>query len=263
MADETLLEGGFTNAGRVTRVGDTVRRPARPTTPATKALLDHLERAGFDGAPRFLGIDDRGREVLSYVPGEAAVEPIPEWAFRDKALVSVAELLRRYHAAAASFDATRHAWPLALPAGFRGSIVCHNDPNSTMSSSPAAVPSPSSISIWRVRARVAWDVACAARLWVPLRDARDVPDGLRGRTLARLRMFVDAYGMSAGDRGRVVDAMVHAHDWCYRVVMAAVAAGHESFGEMWHAGGASRAQRTRKWLANHDDEMRTALDVTR
>ena len=62
---EVVLPGGFTNAGRVTRVGDTVRRPRRPTSPSTWALLDHLERVGFDGAPRFLGLDDRGREMLS------------------------------------------------------------------------------------------------------------------------------------------------------------------------------------------------------
>jgi hypothetical protein len=260
---ETPLEGGFTNAGRILRVGDTVRRPSRPTTPATKALLDHLERAGFDGAPRFLGIDDRGREVLSYVAGEAAVEPLPEWALTDEALVSVAELLRRFHEAAASFDATRHAWPLAVPAEFRGGTVCHNDPNldNVVGVGGRAVAlldfdlaSPGS---------VAWDVACAARLWAPLRDEQDVPERLHGRTLARLRLFVDAYGVSGRDRGRVIDAMVHAHDWCYRVVRAAVAAGHESFEEMWHAGGASRAQRTRAWLADHDDEMRAALSVAR
>ena len=67
---EVLLPGGFTNAGRVIRIGDTVRRPWRPTTPATKALLEHLERVGFDGAPRFLGADDRGREILSFIPGK-------------------------------------------------------------------------------------------------------------------------------------------------------------------------------------------------
>ena len=64
---EVLLHGGITNAGLVSRVGDTVRRPWRPTSPATHALLDHLERVGFDGAPRFLGVDDRGREILSYI----------------------------------------------------------------------------------------------------------------------------------------------------------------------------------------------------
>src|ERR671924_2395830 len=101
---EELLNGGLTNAGRVSRIGNTVRRPRRPTSPSTWALFDHLERAGFDGAPRFLGVDDRGREMLSFIPGQAAIEPYPEWALTDDALVSVAELLRRYHNAAASFD---------------------------------------------------------------------------------------------------------------------------------------------------------------
>ncbi len=70
-----ILRGGYTNDGQVVRVGDTVRRPWRATSPATGALLEHLERVGFDGAPRFLGRDEDGREVLSYVDGEAAIEP--------------------------------------------------------------------------------------------------------------------------------------------------------------------------------------------
>src|SRR4051794_7348897 len=99
---EELLWGGLTNAGLVTRVGDTVRRPRGPTSAASRAVLEHLERVGFDGAPRFLGIDDRGRETLAYIPGVAAVEPYEDWALTDAALVSVAELLPRYHAAVAS-----------------------------------------------------------------------------------------------------------------------------------------------------------------
>ena len=41
---EVELTGGTANQGLVVRVGDTVRRPWRPTTPATHALLRHLER---------------------------------------------------------------------------------------------------------------------------------------------------------------------------------------------------------------------------
>ena len=93
-ADEVVLAGGTTNVGRVTRVGDTVRRPRRPTSEATEALLEHLEQVGFSGAPRYLGSDERGREVLSYIPGEAPIPPYPEWAFTDATLVSVAGLLR-------------------------------------------------------------------------------------------------------------------------------------------------------------------------
>ena len=80
---EVLLSGGLTNAGLVTRVGDTVRRPWRPTSPSTWALFDHLERVGFDGAPRFLGIDERGREILSFIPGDAVVAPYQGWALTD------------------------------------------------------------------------------------------------------------------------------------------------------------------------------------
>ena len=126
---EHPLRGGMTNAGLVSRVGETVRRPARPTGEATQALLDHLSQVGFDGAPRHLGTDDQGREVLTYIPGRAPIAPTPPWALRDEALVSVAELLRRYHDAAESFDPNAYAWSHAVPARFRDGLVSHNDPN--------------------------------------------------------------------------------------------------------------------------------------
>jgi len=253
------LHGGFTNAGLVTRAGDTVRRPLRTTSAATHALLDHLERVGFDGAPRLLGVDDRGREVLSYIPGQAVIPPYPDWALADEALVSVAELLRGYHDAVASFDAGPHAWPPPVPAPFRGGIISHNDPNldNVIFSGGRAVAlidfdlaGPGS---------AVWDVACAARLWAPLRDERDAPDQLRGRALARLRTFVDAYGLPRRDRARVVDAMVEAHEWCYDVVRAAVANGHETFERIWRDGGRMRAERTVTWLGAHGAHMRDAL----
>ena len=90
---EIPLHGGTANRGLVVRVGDTVRRPYRPTSPATHALLRHLAIEGFGGAPRFLGVDSDGREVLSYLPGRAVTPPYPAWALTDAALVSVATLL--------------------------------------------------------------------------------------------------------------------------------------------------------------------------
>ena len=56
------------NAGAVVRVGDTVRRPVKKTAVAVRALLLHLEGVGFDGAPRYLGSDEQGREE-SFVVG--------------------------------------------------------------------------------------------------------------------------------------------------------------------------------------------------
>jgi hypothetical protein len=256
---EVLLPGGFTNAGLVSRVGDTVRRPMRPTSPATHAVLEHLERLGFTGAPRFLGVDERGREVLSYIVGDAAIAPQQDWALTDEALVSVAELLRGYHDAVASFDPGGHAWPAPVPAPFRGDLVTHNDPNldNVIFSGGRAIAfvdfdlaGPGS---------AVWDVACAARLWAPLRDERDAPPALRGRSLARLRLFADAYGLPRRERTRLVDATIQAHTWCYEVVYAAVAGGHETFGRMWREGGRARMGRTRRWLAAHPGEIAEAL----
>jgi phosphotransferase family enzyme len=256
---EVLLPGGLTNAGLVSRVGQTVRRPRHHTSASTWALLDHLQRVGFDGAPRFLGLDDRGREMLSFIPGEAAIEPYPHWALTDQALVSVAELLRRYHDAAASFDADGFSWPEFVPPEFRDGLISHNDPNldNVIFSGGVAVglidfdlASPGS---------AVWDVTCAARLWAPLRDDRDTPEELRGRTLERLRIFVDAYGLTRRDRSRVVEAAIHTHQQCYRVVRSAVGGGHETFGRMWREGGQGRADRTRRWIASHGSQMRAEL----
>src|SRR5512141_2994815 len=100
--DEIVLPGG--NVGAVVRVGDTVRRPTGPWTPAVHELLRHLERVGFAYSPRVLGVDEHGREILTYIEGETAVtHPWPEWAWADPTLVDVAAILREYHDAVADF----------------------------------------------------------------------------------------------------------------------------------------------------------------
>ena len=79
------------------------------------------------------------------------------------------------------------------------------------------------------------------------------------RSLARLRLFLDAYELPLPERGRVIDAMVEAHDWCYRIVRGALRNGHEPFERMWRAGGEAKARRTRAWLLAHETEMRNAV----
>src|SRR5688572_25646968 len=112
---ELAMEGGVANRGKVVRIGQTVHRPQRPTSAATHALLRHLEDVHFDGAPRFLGIDDQDREILSYIEGTVAIGRIPAAELTDTALVSVARLLRDYHAAVASFISQPYTWSKSPP----------------------------------------------------------------------------------------------------------------------------------------------------
>ena len=73
----------------VVRVGTTVRRPHQPQSLAVAGYLDHLERVGFDGSPRYLGRDSRGRDVLTYLDGDVPGDPPEPWAASDDLLASV------------------------------------------------------------------------------------------------------------------------------------------------------------------------------
>ena len=117
---EEPLAGGNVN-GPVVRIGATVRRTAGPWTPAVHALLEHLYAVGFRGAPRPLGLDERGREVLEFVPGQPAwpVEPFHRLDPDDQ-LARVGRLIRELHDTVAGFtppaDAQDHEWQRAVTA---------------------------------------------------------------------------------------------------------------------------------------------------
>lgn len=255
--DEVQLEGGTANRGLVVRVGDTVRRPLRRTSEATHALLRHLADVGFDGAPRILGIDDQGREVLSYIPGNAVTPPYPAWALTDAALTSVSQLLRRYHEAVQEFDTSGYVWPKSPPSPFAGELVSHNDPNldNVIFRNGQAVAfidfdlaSPGS--------RI-WDVATACRLWAPLRDDVDIADSRRGGTLPRFRTMVDAYGVAQSERSQLVDAVELNLDWLYTIIRSEADQGNLGFVDYWREA-AGRFGRARHWYqANHQLLVRT------
>ena len=83
---EEVLVGGVANAGGVVRVGDEVRRPTNAHTESIHAFLSALVADGFDGASVPLGIEDRGRERLTFIEGDVAVPLYPRWAQTNGAL---------------------------------------------------------------------------------------------------------------------------------------------------------------------------------
>src|SRR3954447_747069 len=85
---EPLIGDGVTPD--IVRIGDTVRRPVRPFTATIHAYLAHLRSAGFTAAPAPLGIDERGREVLSFAPGEVPRRPLPAETAGDDVLAALA-----------------------------------------------------------------------------------------------------------------------------------------------------------------------------
>lgn len=98
----------------VVRVGDTVRRPVNDNSAFVHDLLRHLEVRGFDRAPRFVGIDEKGRATLTYIPGTV---PRQVGGFRREQWLAAAKLLKQFHDATADCD-------------LKGEheVVCHGDP---------------------------------------------------------------------------------------------------------------------------------------
>jgi Ser/Thr protein kinase RdoA (MazF antagonist) len=126
MIREIPLTGGTTDG--VVRVGDTVRRPRSDGSRPVEGLLVHLHEVGADVAPRFLGVDEQGRQVLEYVAGE--VPTGPPYHIGDARLVSAMRLVRRFH------DATA-----GTPWAGSSEVVCHGDlgPHNTVFRGAAAV----------------------------------------------------------------------------------------------------------------------------
>ena len=111
---EIPLAGGWATEG-VVRVGQTVRRPRGANADFVEQLLGHLERVGFNAAPRHLGVDEQGRDILEYIDGQVPTD-CAGITWSDKQLSGAMALLRRFHDATAGSD---------LAAGEE--VVCHGD----------------------------------------------------------------------------------------------------------------------------------------
>jgi hypothetical protein len=123
---------------KVWRSGRGVHRTTGPWTSTVHTFLRHLETVGFAGAPRVLGMDDAGREVLSFIDGDVLADPTwqpgqptpwPEWAQSEECLVESGRLLRRLHEASRTFVLPQDAiWRQhTCPALALDEIVCHGD----------------------------------------------------------------------------------------------------------------------------------------
>ncbi|MFF5207211.1 phosphotransferase [Streptosporangium sp. NPDC000396] len=265
---EIALVGGDVTEG-VVRVGDTVRRPVGVNAPLVHALLLHLEAVGFAGAPRFLGIDAAGREVLTFVTGEVAGRPRPAWIADEARLASVGRLVRAYDDAAAGF---------VLPEGVRPSFGLTEPPDM-----PPAPPYPAELVghmdftpdniVFRdgeAAALIDFDLAKpvprveevynAMLHWAPLGDPVDADPPLRDVDVPRrCRILADAYGMSDTDRSRLVEVAVlrSRRSWFSMKQRADTQGG--GWARMWQEGVGDRIKRREAWLERNGAAIEAAL----
>ena len=178
-AREQVLAGGRITQG-VVRIGNTVRRPTGAHTPFVHSLLHHLQESGFDGAPRVLGIDGQGREILTFIEGHVPPD-LATWS--DKQLVRAAELIRRFHDATAG----------SAIAG-EEEVVCHNDLSPCNTVFVKGMPSAFIDFDEAAPGSRSQDLGYALWLFLDL-GAEGADIRTQGR---RIRIMCDAYGLDDG-----------------------------------------------------------------
>lgn len=209
-----------------------MRRPARPGTPTTQSLLAHLHAVGFAGAPRPLGIDDRGREVLSYVVGAVAwPDHFTELLDTDDALARVGRLIRELHDALATFVPPADAvWQVVIPPD-RVEQVVHHDlaPWNLVCGKRWAFID------WDFAGPGSrlWDLAYAAHGFVPL--SAD-PTWDRIERAHRLRVLVDAYDLDEPQRRELASLLAPRARGMADFLRNRARVGEQPWAALWNQG---------------------------
>jgi aminoglycoside phosphotransferase (APT) family kinase protein len=260
---EIELPAGDVTVG-VVRIGDTVRRPRQESSDRVAAYLRHLEAAGFDGAPRYLGRDSKGRDVLTFVDGEVPGTPIESWATANEVLPGVARLVRRLHDASEGYVAQPRPvvpgrpQPL-FPEGERR-IVAQRDvtpQNTVFRDGVAWGLIDFDLSDWTTRSI---DLANTALHWIPLCDPADRP-AVYGDidVAARVRLMLDAYGREVVDAAQFLHAAELRFAGSYDIMRWAAENLGGGWARMWDDGVGDVIQRRVSWFAAVRDDLVRAL----
>jgi Phosphotransferase enzyme family len=201
-------------------------------------------------------VDDRGREVLSYIEGEPALAPVPS---NDRVVEELGGLLRRMHDAQAGFALPAGvSWPDLPVEPTPESVVCHNDlfwPNVVFRDGR-----PVALIDWDLAAPAPrlYDLASAANYWVPLQpDDHAAEWGLAARERGkRLRLLCDAYALDRADRVALLDVVSHRNELGYEAHR--VLGGEQrrpGWREMWDAGSGETILARAAWFEAERDDL--------
>lgn len=255
LLDGEVLPGG--NVGGAVRVGPTVRRSTGPWTPAVHALLDHVAGVGLAETPRVLGLDSRGREILTYLPGR--VLDVDTELASEALMLDAMRWLRRYHDSVTGFE---HPGPWRNshdPVARSSSVLCHHD------FAPYNVAVSTSAAGERVVGVFDWDMAgpgtrledlgFAAWNWVPLH--RPLP---AAEAAHRLRLMAKGYGFEVAPID-ILHAVVPRMEDAAKRIAAGQAAGDEGMLNLGRVGEPDRTRRHLHGLRDRISAIATSLGL--
>lgn len=261
---EIALPAGDVTVG-VVRIGDTVRRPRQQSSDRVAAYLRHLEAVGFQGAPRYLGVDSRGRDVLTFLEGDVPGSPVDPWAAADSVLPGVGRLVRRLHDASEGYVLVPRPVEPGRPVPpfpeDEPRIVAQRDvtpQNTVFRGGEAWGLIDFDLCDWTTRS---FDVANTAMHWVPLCDPVDRQPVYSGIDVAgRLRLLLNGYGRDLVTGSQFLHACDLRFAGSYEVMRWAAEHLGGGWARMWAEGVGELIQRRVAWFAAVRDELARSID---
>ncbi|HZL01594.1 MAG TPA: phosphotransferase [Cellulomonas sp.] len=255
-AREEPLLGGNVTAGLV-RVGDTVRRPAGPWTPAVHAVLRRLEDVGFRHAPRSFGLDEQGRHVLEHVPGPMAHPDAAALGLHRPAPTDIGRLARDLHDALDGWAPPADAvWHIAIEPDVEDLVVHHDlAPWNLVLAEDRLV-----LIDWYgcgPGSRL-WDLAYAAHGFVPLAPPDAGGPGTDAAASA-LRELADGYGLDDDGRVRLAGLLARRTWSMYDLLDRGHRTGTQPWARLWDEGHGTSWRNDAEWIEAHGAALRTAL----
>jgi thiamine kinase-like enzyme len=243
---ELNLPGGWGMDVEPVRIGTTVRRQPSGAASFVHDVLRFLEEHEYGWAPKYLGMDEQGREVLEYIDGYVPHgQEVPPATWSVETMQAIFERIRKLH------DLTS-ATELAADQ----ECVCHGD----LSYANTVYRAGRAVAFidwdWAHAGQRIDDVAYALLQYLSIGEFQDEDPAARAQLA---RTLTDAYGLAADARRIAVQRMLELLLETRARQLAAARAGRPAALRLAAAGVPDLLLKRHAWLATHRQLFERAL----
>lgn len=237
-----------------------VRRPQKKWSPHVQRFLAYLRGKDVKYVPKPLGVDERGNEIVSYVPGEVYNYPLPPQLLTNDSIISAGKLLKDFHDQGVTFlECLTGAEEWMLTYNMPHEVMCHSDfaPYNVTTTAEGIAKGIIDFDTLMPGTRL-WDVVYGAYRWVPLYF--DNTTVMTTEMSKRLKLFLEGYGLPKAEYPQVVPCLINRLTYLIQFMTESALNGERNFQENLINGHLEKYQKDIKNLEANEEMILTELN---